>query len=113
MTRRKKDNNMYNHLQELLKKLHIEQNEPHRKSGCSTCATSGKRLCMLQYHAHYIPKQDSLCLRKENLNCIHDCIIKKLNIDMQLLNILYRKPKRLSRKENTEIMATFGTQHTR
>ena len=50
--KKKKDNNMYNHLQELLKKLHIEQNEPHRKSGSNTRATSGKRLCMLRYHAH-------------------------------------------------------------
>ena len=49
---------MYNHLQELLKKLHIEQNEHHIKSGCNTCATSGKRLCKRRYHAHYIPKQD-------------------------------------------------------
>ena len=44
----KKDKNMYNHLQELLKKLQIEQNEPHRKSGCNPCVTSGKRLCMLR-----------------------------------------------------------------
>jgi hypothetical protein len=49
---------------------------------------------------------------KENLMFIHNCIIKEpVNLDMQLQNILWKKPKWYSRKENTEILATFGTQH--